>query len=93
MSVVHIYAPPSTKARRMIHCKTCQCKRRCVECFYIWHEPNYHCTGCGNDPYIRGNRFSKITFYRSGLIATAKRYWNEATTRTEAIKAASALSY
>lgn len=93
MAAVHIYAPPNTKARRMIRCKTCRGVRRCVELLYLWHEPRHYCTGCGNDPYVRGNQFSKITFYRAGLIEKAKRYWNEVTTRRKAIENVDRLPY
>lgn len=93
MTSIHICLPPNTKVRRLIRCKTCRGIRRCVQRIYLWLDPTFTCCGCGNDPYIRGCKFHKITRYRAELIRKAKEGWDEATTLEKAVHTSMDLPY
>ena len=85
---IHIYAPPGYSYRTIQRCPTCDRRRRMVVTIYSWFGADTVCCGCGESwneesrcerPFERG--------WRKRAVTGAKKLWNRATTKSEALDA------
>lgn len=75
---LHIYAPPYVARIRYYKCRTCRCKRRCIQLDYAWHDPLAYCLTCGESPVDWPHRFKRITRARRHKIEEARRLASKA---------------
>lgn len=83
---VHIYAPNYAVARLVRKCVNCRSRKRVVARLYGWCESSFTCTGCGDDPRVRGYRFKAITAERRRRIERAVEDWQRGKKWKEAVK-------
>jgi hypothetical protein len=84
---LHIYQPNKFLARRIMHCRTCRCKRRCVEYMSVWLGSLFHCCFCAEDPRDRPAVFKKVSWERRQRVVAMRNDWLRAVSATDASSA------
>lgn len=77
MTAVHVYAPTTHWGRGIVHCPTCDRRRRFVVFFQAWYGGTWTCCGCG-DSFADGQRLPRPfkRGWRAESIRSARRRWS-----------------
>lgn len=79
MTTIHINRPSFTWSKRVLHCPTCDRRRRFVVASQEWYDPIATCCACG-DAWSGGERMPRPfrPGWRKAAIARARAHWAEA---------------